>query len=48
MWKYKYCFHNIMNIFMDIIINGDKVNITVQNDITGKLIMLVHYDSKLQ
>jgi hypothetical protein len=33
---------------MDIIINSDKVNITVQNDITGKLIMLVYYDSTLQ
>jgi hypothetical protein len=33
---------------MDIIINSDKVNITIQNDITGKLIMFVYYDSLLQ
>lgn len=33
---------------MDIIINSDKVNIAVQNDITGKLIMLVYYESTLQ
>ena len=48
MWKYKYSFQHIMTIFMDIIINSDKLNITVQNDITGKLIMLVYYDSTMQ
>jgi len=29
---------------MDIIIISDKVNITIQNDIIGKLIMFVYYD----
>jgi hypothetical protein len=48
MGKYKYCFQNIMNIFVDIIINSEQVNINVKNDITGELIMLVHYDSTLQ
>lgn len=37
-----------MNIFMDIIKNSEKVNITVKNEITGQLIMLVYYDSTFQ
>lgn len=41
MLKYKYCLENIINIFMDIIINSDKVSINVQSEITGKLNMLV-------
>ena len=33
---------------MDIIKNSEKVNITVKNEITGQLIMLVYYDSTFQ